>query len=559
MENLRLVLFLALGVVLMLIWSAWQQDYGTPPPQSTTEQAPAGSADDGASPAAPGAAAPAESTPSTAAPGSGAGEGDATTDTAAEARDVRVLTDLLDVTISTEGGTIVSARLRKHPVSNDNPEPFPLLHRNGDLFVAQSGLLGRDRPAPDHQAVYSAERTDYRLQEGDDEVVVALRWSSGDGLTVTKRYIFHRDSYEVDLEHRVANESGTPWQGYQYAQLRRTPPEEEGNILLIGARSYTGGVIYSPEEKYEKFGFDDMAETALNRDVRNGWVAMIQHYFLAAWIPPRDTTTRFYTRAAANSQYIIGLSSPWQTVQPGGSTVFNEKLFVGPKEQDRLEQVAQGLELTVDYGVLTFISGPLFWLLNLIHGVVGNWGWAIVLLTLGIKIVFYPLSETSYRSMAKMRKLQPKMQQLKERFGDDKQKMNQELMQLYQKEKINPLAGCLPILIQIPVFIALYWVLLESAELRAAPWILWIDDLSVRDPYFVLPLLMALSMFIQQRISPAPMDPIQQKVMMALPVVFGFFFLWFPAGLVLYWVVNNSLSILQQWLINRRMEAQGTK
>jgi YidC/Oxa1 family membrane protein insertase len=423
--------------------------------------------------------------------------------------------------------------------------------------VAPSGLIGDNRPAPVHSAVYQARRTDYRLQGGDDQVVVSLSWQSEDGLRVSKRYNFHRDSYAVDLEHRVTNESDGPWRGYQYTQLRRTPPVESGNILLMGARSYSGGVIYTPEDKYQKIDFDEMAQEPLNRDVRDGWVAMIQHYFLAAWIPPRDTTTRFYTRGGSNNQYIIGVSSPWQTLEPGASGSFNKKLFIGPKEQERLEEVATGLELTVDYGILTVISSPLFWLLSMIHSVVGNWGWAIVLLTLGIKIVFYPLSETSYRSMAKMRKLQPKMQQLKERYGDDRQKMNQELMQLYQKEKINPLAGCLPILVQIPVFIALYWVLLESAELRAAPWILWIEDLSVRDPYFVLPIMMAASMFIQQKISPAPMDPIQQKIMMALPIVFGVFFLWFPAGLVLYWVVNNSLSILQHWLIHRPMERQG--
>ena len=313
-------------------------------------------------------------------------------------------------------------------------------------------------------------------------------------------------------------------------------------------------MIYSPEEKYEKISFSNMENDDLSRDISDGWLAMIQHYFLAGWVPPRDQVLRYYTRVN-RGEYVLGQSSPWVSVDAGGQALLENQLVVGPKTQKRLAPVAEGLELTVDYGWLTIISKPLFIALDWIHSVVGNWGWSIILLTLAIKLVFYKLSEASYRSMARMRKLQPEMKRLKERYPDDRQKMNQELMTLYKKEKINPLGGCLPILVQIPVFIALYWVLLESVELRQAPWMLWIQDLSERDPFYILPLLMGATMFLQQKLNPAPMDPIQQKIMMGLPLVFTVFFIFFPAGLVLYWVTNNTLSIAQQWVITRRIEA----
>ena len=544
MEQQRLLLFFALGIVLILIWNAWQEDYGRPAQPAREAAAPA---ERGAVPgAAPGEA-------DTGSPGQPARAGSSET-AAAGGGEIRVLTDLLDVRIDTRGGTFRQALLRRHPVSNEDPSPFPLLHPSEPLFFAESGLNARGGgPAPDHRAVFQAEAEEYRLAEGQDQLVVPLTWTSPEGVTVVKRYIFRRDRYLVELEQEVRNDAAQPWEAYQYVQLRRHASEDQGSIFT--GQTYTGGVIYTPEDKYQKIGFDDMREEALSRDVKDGWVAFIQHYFLAAWVPERDHLQRFYTRVADGREYLIGMSSPWARVEPGESTTYRSRLFVGPKEQDRLEPVAAGLELTVDYGILTVIAKPLFIALSWIHGVVGNWGWAIVLLTLGIKIAFYKLSETSYRSMARMRKLQPRMQQLKERYGDDKQRMNQELMEMYKKEKVNPLGGCLPILIQIPVFIALYWVLLESVELRQADWILWIHDLSEQDPYYVLPVIMGLTMFVQQKLNPAPMDPLQQKIMMGLPLVFTVFFLFFPAGLVLYWVTNNSLSILQQWIITRRVEA----
>jgi YidC/Oxa1 family membrane protein insertase len=545
MENQRLFLYLALALVGLLMWSAWQRDYHQPA-TPVAEQAPA------ELPPAPGVpeerptAVPEAERPAAVAPGLAAAE------------TIRVVTDLLDVEISTVGGDVRSVQLLQYPISNQDPRPFPLMSDARDpVFIAQSGLQVQEGNAPTHQARFEAEQAEYRLAEGADSVEIPLRWTNDQGVTVTKRYIFRRDSYLIDLQHEVENNGEAPWAAYQYAQLRRSP--DPGGRSMFFIYTYTGGVIYSEEDRYQKISFGDMDSRELSRDVRNGWTAMIQHYFVGAWVPPAEQTLRFYSRALPNNQYVLGMSSPWQTVEPGGQARFEKQLYVGPKEQDRLREIAPGLELTVDYGFLTFISKPLFWLLNWIQNYIGNWGWSIILLTLLIKLVFYKLSETSFRSMAKMRKLQPKMAQLKERFPDDRQRMNQELMELYKREKINPLAGCLPVLVQIPVFIALYWVLLESVELRQAPFMLWIQDLSAPDPYFVLPLLMGLSMLAQQKLNPAPLDPIQQKVMMALPIVFTVFFLFFPAGLVLYWVANNTLSIAQQWVITRRIEREPGK
>ncbi len=362
-----------------------------------------------------------------------------------------------------------------------------------------------------------------------------------------------RDSFAFDVTHALENDSGAPWSGSQYRQLQRIPPASDGDSKFV--HTYTGGVISSPEKKYEKVTFDDMAELPLDRQIQGGWSAMIQHYFVAAQIPPAQDLNRYYTRLVGSNQYVLGMTGPLTAVADGARTEFSSQMFVGPKIQSRLEVLAPGLELTVDYGWLTIIAQPLFWLLNAIHSLIGNWGWSIVLLTVLIKAVFFKLSETSYRSMANMRKLQPRMKSIREKFAHDKQKMNQAMMELYKKEKINPMGGCLPIVVQIPVFIALYWMLLESVELRQAPFMLWIQDLSAKDPYFVLPVVMGISMFIQQRLNPAPPDPIQAKVMMALPLVFTIFFLWFPSGLVVYWVVNNVLSIAQQYVITKRVEA----
>jgi YidC/Oxa1 family membrane protein insertase len=469
---------------------------------------------------------------------------------------VRVVTDLFEAEIDTRGGDLRHVGLRTYPESlEQKDQPFTLMGDSGaQVFIAQSGLVSSTGAAPNHHVQFVAERTEYRLPEGQETLDVDLTWTDESGVRVTKTYTFQRGSFVIDVSHRVENGSGQEWLGNQYRQFQRIPPPSKSGWAM-GVYTYTGGVISTPEKKYEKFSFDDMAEENLNLPVVGGWIAMIEHYFIGAWIPDQDQTNTFYTKVVDGNRYVLGMVGPQQTIAAGESGEFSARLYAGPKIQEKLEAAAPNLRLTVDYGFLTIIAQPLFWLLDKIHGVIGNWGWAIVVLTILIKLVFFKLSETSYRSMANMRRLAPEMQRLKERYGDDKQRMNQAMMDMYKKEKINPLGGCLPILVQIPVFIALYWVLLESVELRQAPFMLWIQDLSVKDPYFVLPLIMGATMVIQQRLNPPPPDPMQAKVMMALPFVFTILFLWFPAGLVLYWVVNNGLSIAQQYVITKRIEA----
>jgi YidC/Oxa1 family membrane protein insertase len=462
---------------------------------------------------------------------------------------IKVETDIYAIEIDQTGGDLRIAELKTYPVSTDQPDvPYRLMNDEmPDLFVSQTGLISK-QPAPTHHAVFSSSKTIYRMADGQDTLQVPLTWQQ-DGITVTKTYTFHRGDFVIDVSYDIRNNSGNEWSGRLYRQFQRSKPGQKNRFLP----TYTGGVVSSPETPYEKIEFSDMDDANLSRDITGGWAAMIQHYFLGAWLNNPDAVNHFYTKVVDGERYVLGMVSMPQTVAAGSDARFVSQMYVGPKLQDRLEDVAPHLELTVDYGWLTFLAKPLFWIMEWIHSVVGNWGWSIVIITILIKLVFYRLSESSYRSMAKMKKLAPRLQQLKERYGDDRQKLNQAMMDMYKKEKINPLGGCFPILIQIPVFIALYWMLLESVEMRQAPFIFWLDDLSSPDPYFVLPILMGATMLLQQKLNPAPLDPMQAKVMMILPVVFTVFFLFFPQGLVLYWVVNNSLSILQQWVINKRI------
>lgn len=546
MDSQKLILFFALAMILILISQAWEAEQ-TKAPQATAPQpshvqrevppAP----DVNPSPSAPGT-----TTTTTAVPNSQLGSGVR----------IEVTTDLVRAVIDTQGGDLRALYLLKYPVAVDQLQiPLPLLTDAGtEVFIAQSGLIGHDGAYPTHRTQYEAERRKYHLAEREAEVRVPLTWRAPDGVKYSKTYIFRRGSYLVDVEYTVINPTPNEWTGFLYAQLQRSYVETGG---LFRLPTYTGGAIYTPEDKYEKVSFSDMASQPLSRDVQGGWVAVLQHYFVGAWLPPKAERERFYTDQLEGNRYVIGYKNLEPTrIAPGGNGQFDTSLYVGPKEQNRLKQLSEGMELTVDYGWLTFLSAPLFWLLQLIHRWVGNWGWAIVLLTIIIKLVFYPLSAASYKSMANMKKLQPKMKELKERFGDDKQKLNQAMMELYKTEKINPLGGCLPILIQIPVFIALYWVLLESVEMRQAPFIFWWRDLSIPDPFYVLPIIMGITMYLQQVLNPAPVDPIQKKIFMALPVMFTVFFLFFPSGLVLYWVVNNVLSIAQQWNITRNVGHQ---
>jgi len=552
MDNQRLILFLALSFILYLAWEAWQEDYVTKPvvtSSSSEMTAPATPAFEVASdvPGAPQAQLDASvkaDTPE--AP-------DAGIEASAMSQRVHVVTDTLDVIIDTRGGDIRQADLLNYPITSDMPdEPFRLMRESlPNLFVAQSGLLSNNN-APDHYAIFNAEKTSYELQAGQNELRIPLTWQDDSGIKVTKTLIFHRGQHVIDVEQKIENGSATEWQGRQYRQLQRSRPDGSGESAFI--YTYTGGVVYSEEEHYEKIDFDDMEEANLSRDINGGWAAIIQHYFLGAIIPPKDETNHFYTKAVGDDRFVLGLVSPSKTVNAGQIDTFTTRLYVGPKEQAVLEKLGDHLDLTVDYGMLSVIAKPMFWLLDWFNNMFGNWGWAILMVTLIIKAIFYPLSAASYRSMANMRKFAPKMQQLKERYGDDRQKMSQAMMELYKKEKINPLGGCLPMMVQIPVFIALYWVLLESVELRQAPFIFWITDLSIKDPYYVLPLLMGVSMYIQQKLNPAPPDPVQAKVMMALPVIFTLFFAFFPAGLVLYWFANSALSVAQQWYITAKIE-----
>jgi YidC/Oxa1 family membrane protein insertase len=549
MDNPRVLLAIALSFLVLLIWQAWMQDYGPqkePAPVPATAQTQTGTS----SPSVGGEDLPA------------AHDGQAPQPAEQIAlqlpagQQVEVVTDLLRAVIDTQGGDLREVDLLKYPVTltPDSP-PFRLLETSAEqLFIAQSGMRAGTGPEPTHHASFQVEQHKFELAKDSDVIEVPLRWSDGKGVEVTKIYRFRRGSYVVDIEFQVNNRGAEPWKAQPYYQLQRTPLQSTSRFI----HTYTGGVLYSPEEKYQKISFDDMEKTNLNREVAGGWAAMIQHYFVGAWIPPAAESERYYTRALQGARYVIGMIGPTLSVPPGGQQSSEARLFVGPKLQAVLKTVAPGLELTVDYGKLTFIAEPIYWLLEKIHVLVGNWGWSIIFLTILIKLAFFKLSETSYKSMANMRKLAPRLQALKERYGEDKQKLNQAMMDMYKKEKVNPLGGCLPVLVQIPVFISLYWVLLESVEMRQAPFMLWIQNLSAPDPYYILPLIMGATMLIQQKLNPAPMDPMQAKVMMVLPVVFTVFFAFFPSGLVLYWVVNNTLSIAQQYVITKRVEAAAT-
>lgn len=540
MENQRTLLYLAFFFTLFLLYQEWQKDYGPQPTivesETVSKNATPSSAEISALPAA------------------GVISGlDSALPTASEElitkESVHVITDVLDLMIDTQGGTIYQLDLNKYQKSADEMEtPFRLFSINeGGYHIAQSGLVSSGHTAPNHKDIYQPEKTEYRLEDGSDELVVKMHWQR-DGVNVSKVFTFKRDSYVIDVEHII---KGNNWSGSEYVQLVRSYQERESTMIP----TYVGGVVYNDDIKYEKLDFEDIADESFKTDMKGGWIAMIQHYFLSAWVPKQDQSNYTYSSHPTSNRYTLGIRSPAAVATNESPASFKSQLVVGPKLQDRLEVISPGLELTVDYGILTILAKPLFWLLKFYHTMLDNWGWAIIFLTITVKLIFYKLSEAGYRSMARMRKVTPRLQTLKERFGDDRQRMSQEMMKLYKEEKINPLGGCFPILIQIPVFIALYWVLLESVEMRNAPFALWIQNLSEQDPYFILPILMGATMYIQQKLNPAPVDPIQQKVFQFMPLVFTVFFLFFPAGLVLYWVVNNTLSIAQQWVITKRIEA----
>lgn len=480
---------------------------------------------------------------------------------AANTRLVRVSTDVLTVLIDTLGGDIVRVELPKHLTAlGETDSPFILLNRTATTtYIAQSGLVGTN--GTDTRAgrpLFKASADHYTLESGQETLQVDLTLQQGDVL-ITKQFHFNRGDYLVGLAYQVDNQSNQPWKAGLFGQIKRDShnPTVGGGM---GMAPFLGAAMTSTEENYKKMDFEDIEDESFKDTVTGGWLAMVQHYFISAWVPDQKTINTFNLRKLGNQDlYVLGFTSPQVSVAPGEQGELRAAFYAGPKDQYRLEKISPYLDLTVDYGWLWWIAKPLFWVLYQLHEFLGNWGWSIILLTMMIKAAFFRLSATSYKSMANMRKLQPEMARLKELYGDDKQKMSQETMSLYKKEKVNPMGGCLPILVQMPVFIALYWVLLESVELRHSPWILWIHDLSIKDPYFVLPLIMGASMFIQQKLNPTPPDPTQAKVMQMMPIAFTFFFMFFPAGLVLYWTVNNGLSIIQQWLITRQIEGASVK
>jgi YidC/Oxa1 family membrane protein insertase len=478
-------------------------------------------------------------------------------------RIVQVYTDVLQLAIDLEGGDIIELDLPAYPAQIDNPDvAFVLLEQNPSrTYIAQSGLIGPNGIDRDGRARYNTASSIYRMAEGQDQLTVELDWQNEEGVNVTKRFTLTRSDYLIQVDYLIENGSSSRWQANLFGQIKRdsSPAPSASASGGMGLAPFLGAALTQPDDHFTKFTFEEMREEPFKATIEGGWVAMIQHYFLSAWIPNAGQQNTYTTRVTGSGFNIAGFTSPAVVLDPGQMGEVGAGFYAGPKDQYRLEEISPYLELSVDYGWLWWIAQPLFWLLTKIHGLVGNWGVAIILLTVLIKAAFFKLSATSYRSMANMRRVQPKMVAIREEFADDKQKQSQAMMDLYRKEKINPMGGCLPILVQMPVFIALYWTLMESVELRQAPFILWIKDLSVMDPYFVLPLMMGASMYFMQKLNPPPPDPMQAKIMQWMPVVFTFFFLWFPAGLVLYWVVNNLLSMAQQYVITRQVEGQAVK
>ncbi|MBI2384021.1 MAG: membrane protein insertase YidC [Gammaproteobacteria bacterium] len=546
-DSRRFILLCALGVILFFLYQAWQKDF------APTPQAPAAES-------APPVPDLAEDAPRAAAPGA---EASPAVPAAPAARRVRVETDLLVAEIALEGGELRRVELKGYPVSKQQPERNFALLQDGDgrLFVLQSGLAGTQKALVTHQSQFVAPQTEYTLAEGADSLDVTLEHVTEDGIVARKTYRFRRGSYEIGLTQALRNTTPAELLVSPYLRFVRTAYAQGDESKFLP--TFKGVGYYEQKSgggyRFVKTALEDLAEEPFESKQTGGWIALLQHYFVAAILPPTDQTQSFAAKPAKGGGYLAQYIGQAATVASGAEQVFAANLYIGPKLQKSIGQVAPGLELTVDYGILTPIAQPLFWLLDLFHKLVRNWGLAIILLTLAVKLAMFKLSEAQYRSMAKMKKFAPRIQELKDRYGDDRERMQRAMMDLYKKEGFNPLAGCWPILIQFPVFIALYWVLLESVELRQADFMLWWNDLSAPDPYFVLPVLFGISMWMQQKLSgqTAAMDPMQQKIMNAMPIMLTAFFAFFPVGLVLYWFVSNVIGIAQQWYITRKLEKEG--
>jgi YidC/Oxa1 family membrane protein insertase len=554
MDIKRTVLWVVFSLSLLILWDNWQRHNGNPSmffPNTTQEVKPAAAGAAGASGASNNANA---SAPQSSAPGSPASIVGG--DTQAKGEIITITTDVVKVDIDTIGGELRRLELLKHKDTVDPTTNLVLFNDTPDhTYLADTGLLGG--PFPNHKSVFVAQPGVRTL--GDGNSVQLVLESEQNGVKLTKTYTFKRGDYNIGLKHTVTNDSGAPIVPSLYLELLRDGNKPGGESHFY--RTFTGPTIYTDADKFQKLAFESIGTTKDQHATKadNGWIALVQHYFVSAIIPPAGVEREIFTRKVADNLYSVGTILPMGTIAPGASATMDSALYSGPQESAVLERTAPGLELVKDYGWLTIIAKPIFWLMTHIHAIVGNWGWTIILLTMLIKLFFFPLSAASYRSMAKMKAVAPKMQSIRDRNKGDTQKTNQEMMQLYKTEKINPLGGCLPIVVQIPVFISLYWVLLASVEMRNAPWLGWIHDLAAPDPFYILPVLMAVSMFIQTRLNPTPPDPIQAKVMMFMPIAFSVMFFFFPSGLVLYWVVNNVLSITQQYVITKNLKAKTTK
>jgi YidC/Oxa1 family membrane protein insertase len=558
MDNQRLIFFVILSFSILLLWDSWQKErHPIPPIQQSKSMS--------AAPASQIPQPPIESTASTATIAENRME------TVQSGNRIKVQTDVFQAEIDTVGGDLrwlelVKHReakpfvlyegwleLLKHQDSADKAQPFVLYQDKGaHTYIAQSGFTIGDG-LPNHKTMYTAQAAAYKIAENQNQVDVKLNWSGANGISVEKTYTFHKGSYLIDVGYEITNRSGNRISPHVYYQFLRDKNAPSGDPKFVN--TYTGPAVYTDKEKFQKVNFSDIdkEKEKYPKQSNDGWIAMLQHYFFSAWLPLGNVQREFYTKKIGDL-YAVGVIVPVGGLEAGAKQSAKMSLYAGPQEQETLNKLAPGLDLVVDYGWLTVIAAPLFWVVQLIYKLVQNWGVAIILLTVLIKMAFYPLSAKSYRSMAAMRIISPKLQKLKEQYGDDRQRLHQAMMELYKTEKINPLGGCLPVVVQMPVFIALYWVLLYSVEMRQAPFMAWIQDMSAPDPYCVLPIIMGLTMIVQTKLNPTPPDPIQAKVMMMMPIVFSVFFFFFPAGLVLYWVVNNTLSIAQQWHITRSLE-----
>ncbi len=542
MESQRSFLLIGLAMVGFLLWQQWQLDYGPQPVAPITKSAQASTELDMPS--------------SEDVPAASSDNQRLIASTTRGGKIVSVVTDTLILSIDTKGGDVVSANLAKFPLEEDSDELYSLLKPSGDkLFIAQSGLIGRDGTDSKGRPTYTVVKDSYVLEGAS--LTVPLTLVTPGGLEVTKSFIFNRGSHKIDVTYDIKNNTSDPKQVQQFAQLKQSMLEQEGSMFMP---IYRGGAYSTEDDRYQKYPFDDMVDSNLKKTTAAGWAAMIEHYFVSAWVPPQDQKNNLFSRVLQQTNGVIGYTGQSVTIEAGETTQINSILYLGPKDQDTLAGIANGLDLTVDYGFLWMISQPLFTFLQFIHTLVGNWGFAIILITIVVKGAMYPLTKKQYESMAKMRALKPKMDALKERFGDDKQKMQQAMMEMYKKDKVNPMGGCFPLLLQMPIFLALYWVLLESVELRHADFIFWITDLSAKDPFFVLPVLTGISMYLLQKLQPMTMtDPMQQKIMQFMPVAMSLFFFIFPAGLVLYWLISNVITLVQAKIIYASMEKRGLK